>query len=143
MKTKTIIRDIAVAKLILFLLWPVVCGAAVVSAPLATDPFANISLLQVFIMFGVAVLSGATSLVLRLDREMKRCKEESADISLFMISHMFGSILAGVMMFAVAQHNGFTVWWQLATIIVASFSGARFLEKAASMYTKSAFRGKF
>ena len=142
MKTKTIIRDLAIAKLILLLMWPVMCGAAVVAAPVTQDPFANISLFQVLIMFGIAVLSGATSLVLRLDREMKRCKEESSDISLFMISHMFGSILAGVLMFAVAQHNSFTVWWELATIIVASFSGARFLEKAAAFYSKSALSHK-
>jgi len=134
MQKNNFIRKIAIAKILLFFLWPMAVSAAVATTP--PDPFANISMTQVLVMAGVAILSGATALVIRLDSEMKRKATGISRIGLFATSHMLGSFLAGVLMFAISRHNEFSVWWELATVIMASFSGAKFLEKAAEMYTK-------
>lgn len=132
---------IAIIKLIIFLLWPITLSAAVLSSE---DPFNSISGLHILIMTAISTLSGVTALTLRIDNELKSRKTTHLPRPiLFVSSHMLGSWLAGILAFALSQHNDFTVWWQISFVIVASFSGAKFVEKMSELYSvKNILQGK-
>ena len=125
---------IALIKLIILLLWPVAVSAAALTA--TSDPFGDISGLHILIMTAISTLSGVTALTLRIDAELRKYNDEHLPRPmLFASSHMLGSWLAGILAFALSQHNSFTVWWQIGFVIVASFSGAKFVEKMSELYT--------
>lgn len=132
---------IALLKLIIFLLWPITLSAAVLNAQ---DPFDSITGLHLLIMIAISTLSGVTALTLRIDNELRNQKiAQLPRPLLFVSSHMMGSWLAGILAFALSQHNDFTVWWQISFVIVASFSGAKFVEKMSELYSvKNILKGK-
>lgn len=124
---------ITVIKLLVLLLWPLTLSAAVITIQ---DPFQAITGLHVLIMTAISTLSGVTALTLRIDSELRYAKAKNLPRPvLFVSSHMLGSWLAGILAFALAQHNDFTVWWQIGFVITASFSGAKFVEKMADIYS--------
>lgn len=129
-------QKLALVKILLLFFWPTTVFAAM-AVTADTDPFSAISLSQIIVMLVVSVLSGVTALVIRLDADY-RSNKKIKNIKLFVMSHMLGSLLAGVLAFALAQHNNFSIWWELTTVILASFSGAKFVEKLASIYTDGA-----
>lgn len=130
-------QQLALAKLALFCLWPVTVSAAV-AIETTRNPFDGVTMIQVIVMGLVALLSGMTALVVRLDQEYKTQRvKKQRKLPLFVASHMLGSILAGVLAFALSQHNAFTVWWQLSFVIAASFTGAKFVERAAGIMMKN------
>lgn len=132
---------IAVLKLIILLLWPLTLSAAVLNS---SDPFAEITGIHILIMIAISTLSGVTALTLRIDNELRSNKLKTLPRPmLFVSSHMMGSWLAGILAFALSQHNDFTVWWQISFVIVASFSGAKFVEKMSELYSaKNILRGR-
>ncbi len=132
---------ITIVKLIIFLLWPITLSAAALSV---NDPFNSITGMHILIMTAISTLSGVTALTLRIDNELKIQKTANLPRPiLFVSSHMLGSWLAGILAFALSQHNEFTVWWQISFVIVASFSGAKFVEKMSELYTvKNILQGK-
>lgn len=133
---------IALIKIIIFLLWPITVTAAVISSN--SNPFSEISGLHVLIMTAISTLSGVTALTLRIDAELRKYKDTQLPRPmLFASSHMLGSWLAGILAFALSQHNSFTVWWQIGFVIIASFSGAKFVEKMSELYSvKNILKGK-
>lgn len=124
---------ITLLKLVIAMLWPVTLSAAVLSMQ---DPFSGITGMHILIMIAISTLSGVTALTLRIDHELRNNKLKTLPRPiLFVSSHMMGSWLAGVLAFALSQHNDFTIWWQISFVIVASFSGAKFVEKMSELYS--------
>lgn len=120
-------------KLIIFLLWPITVSAAVVTGGI--DPFGDITGMHVIVMSAISTLSGLTALTIRIDVELRRAKEKTLQQPiLFVSSHMLGSWLAGILSIAISQINSFGIWAQIMLIIVASFSGAKFVEKVSEIY---------
>jgi len=124
---------LAVLKLVIVLLWPISVSAAVVTGTI--DPFVGITGMHVLVLSIISTLSGLTALTIRIDSELK--KAENATLprpALFVSSHMLGSWLAGVLAVAVSQQSDFGVWAQISVVIVASFTGAKFVEKMSEFY---------
>jgi VanZ family protein len=114
----------------------VTVSAAVAVADPTTNPFGEISGLQILVMGAISTLSGVTALTLRIDAELGRHKSKSLPRPiLFASSHMLGSWLAGVLSFAISQHLILGIWWQIGFIIVASFTGAKFVERMSELYS--------
>lgn len=125
-----------IIKIVIFILWPVTVSAAVVVGT-AQNPFESISGLHILVMCAISTLSGVTALTLRIDAELRKARSKNLPRPiLFTSSHMLGSWLAGVLAFAMAQHSAFGVWAQITAIIVASFTGAKFVEKASEIWVK-------
>lgn len=134
-----VLRILSVLKIVIVLLWPISVSAAVITG--TTDPFTGITGIQVLVMSIISTLSGLTALTIRLDEALRKLKSKSLPRpTLFVASHMLGSWLAGVLAFAIAQHNAFTIWPQLTIIIAASFMGAKFVEKVSEFYAGSKFK---
>lgn len=92
-----------------------------------------VSLLIVTAM--LSSLSGATALVIRIDRELRSTPGQPLPRPwLFAASHMLGSWLAGTLAFMVGQQQKVDVWFALGFVIVASFLGAKFIELMAEKY---------
>lgn len=91
-----------------------------------------ISLLIVTAM--LSSLSGATALVIRIDRELRATTGPLPRPWLFAAAHMLGSWLAGTLAFMVGQQQRMDVWFALGFVIVASFLGAKFIELMAEKY---------
>ena len=121
------------SKLILLFMWPLSVSAALAAG--AIDPFVGITTLHVLVMLIISTLSGLTALTIRLDSELKKFKNRKLPRPrLFVSSHMLGSWLAGVLSVSIAQQNNYGIWAQISIVIVASFSGAKFVEKASEFY---------
>ena len=122
-----------ILKSLIFLLWPISVSAAVISG--SVDPFVGITGIQILVMIIISTLSGLTALTIRLDSELRKHKDNQLpNPSLFVVSHMLGSLLAGILAVALSQHNNFTIWIQISIVIAASFSGAKFVEKVSELY---------
>lgn len=116
----------------LFLLWPLTVSAAVMTGE---TQFSNITGLHVLVMSIISTLSGLTALTIRIDSELRKVKGKQLPRPiLFVSSHMLGSWLAGILAFAISQHNAFEVWTQISIVIAASFTGAKFVEKVSEIY---------
>lgn len=126
---------VTVIKCLIILLWPITVGAAVMVSP--TNPFETLSGLHVLVMCAISTLSGVTALTIRIDAELRALDMDRLPRpALFVSGHMMGSWLAGILGFAISQHNDFSVWWQIALVIVSSFTGAKFVEKVSDIYLK-------
>jgi hypothetical protein len=124
---------LAVLKLVLFMLWPITVSAAVATG--TVDPFVGITGMHVLVLSVISTLSGLTALTIRIDSELKKFKSNQLPRpKLFVASHMLGSWLAGILGVVISQQNEFTVWTQIALVIVASFMGAKFIEKMSEIY---------
>lgn len=124
---------INIFKLLLLFLWPLSVSSAIIAN--GSDPFTGITATHVLVMLVISTLSGLTALTIRLDSELKKYKSsELPRPRLFITSHMLGSWLAGVLAISIAQQQQFGVWPQISIIIVASFTGAKFVEKVAEIY---------
>lgn len=124
---------LAVLKLILIMLWPITVSAAVATGTI--DPFVGITGMHILVLSVISTLSGLTALTIRIDSELKKFKNSKLPRpKLFVASHMLGSWLAGILAVVISQQNEFTVWTQIALVIIASFMGAKFIEKMSEIY---------
>ena len=124
---------LVVLKLIIAMLWPLSVSAAVATG--AIDPFTGITGMHILVLFVISTLSGLTALTIRIDAELKAANSNTLSRPvLFVSSHMMGSWLAGVLAEALSQINNFTVWTQITVVIVASFTGAKFVERVSEFY---------
>lgn len=131
---------LAILKLMVFLLWPLSVSAAVAAG--AIDPFVGITALHILVMVVISTLSGLTALTIRIDSELKKYKNKTLPRPmLFVSSHMLGSWLAGILSVAISQQNNFGIWAQITIIIVASFTGAKFVEKVSEIYVGKIIKG--
>ena len=86
-------------------------------------------------MCAISTLSGVTALTLRVDAELRRVRSKKLPRPiLFVSSHMLGSWLAGVLAFAISEHSVFDPWAQISAVIIASFTGAKFVEKISETW---------
>lgn len=126
-------QALTIIKILIICLWPITVSAAVVTGSI--DPFTGITGLHVLVMSVISTLSGLTALTIRIDSELRKMKNKQLPRpTLFVSSHMLGSWLAGVLAFALAQHNNFGIWSQIAFVVASSFSGAKFVEKVSELY---------
>lgn len=90
--------------------------------------------------FALSSLAGATALVFRLDRELRRAPDEPLLRPwLFCAMHMLGSWLSGTLCLLVTQSvTGVDVWYKLAAIVMASFAGARYVEAKTEAFISRA-----
>lgn len=124
---------LTVLKLTIALLWPFSVMAAVATG--SVDPFTGITGMHILVLSAISTLSGLTALTIRIDSELKAAQTNKLPRpTLFVSSHMLGSWLAGILSVAIAQSASFSVWNQIAIVIVASFSGAKFVEKISETY---------
>ena len=120
-------------KLIVLMMWPLTVLAAVATG--TVDTFSDITTIHILVMFVISTLSGLTALTIRIDSELKTQNiEKLPRPRLFVSSHMLGCWLAGVLATAVSQSNNFGIWTQIIVMIVASFTGAKFVEKISEIY---------
>jgi hypothetical protein len=112
------------SKIAVTLLWPVSAWAATLTfgAQMATIP-----MLDVLMTLVLSILSGTTSLLHAMKQEYER-NGAIPRIGLFVASKMFGSILAGLLMFFCAEAWDWPENYQAAAIIVAAFGGTIFVE---------------
>jgi len=102
---------------------------------LALDP------LLVLLSVVISTLSGATALAWRINdlmlKEDARLRVEGGERRpfvrpwLFAGAHMGGSWMAGTLAFIAGRINQWDVWTVLATVLVASFVGAKWVEREA------------
>lgn len=120
-------------KLLLILMWPVTVMAAVATG--TVNSFADITTIHILVMSVISTLSGLTALTIRIDTELKTQNIDTLPRPrLFVSSHMLGCWLAGILATAVSQANQFSIWTQIIVLIVASFTGAKFVEKISEIY---------
>ena len=120
-------------KLLVIMMWPLSVAAAVVTG--TVDSFSDITTLHILIMLVISTLSGLTALTIRIDSELKTHNiDKLPRPRLFVSSHMLGCWLAGILSTAVSQSNQFAIWTQIIILIVASFTGAKFVEKISEIY---------
>lgn len=124
---------LTVLKLVIVMLWPLSVSAAVITG--TVDPFIGITGMHVLVLSIISTLSGLTALTIRIDSELRTAGTETLPRpTLFVSSHMLGSWLAGVAAVAISQASEFSVWNQITMVIIASFSGAKFVEKISEIY---------
>lgn len=117
----------------MILMWPLSVAAATVTGTI--DPFVGITTIHILVMLVISTLSGLTALTLRIDSELKNQNiDKLPRPRLFVSSHMMGCWLAGVLAVSISQINSFSIWNQIIVVIVASFTGAKFVEKISEMY---------
>lgn len=117
---------------ILWLLW---APATLASGVIVIDKGVEISAALVGICVLLSSLSGATALVMRIDRELRASPGQPLiKPAWFIAAHMLGSWLAGCVAFIGAQSAGLDVWLKLSGVVLASFLGARFLEARAEAF---------
>jgi uncharacterized membrane protein len=110
----------------LIILWPISAIAATITFG---SQLAQIPLLAILMTCLLSTLSGVTALL----HAMKQEYERAGDIPrlwLFVSSKMFGSNVAGILMFFVAEGYQLTDAWQAASIILAAFGGGPLVERA-------------
>lgn len=128
-----IVYALSMLKITIILLWPIAVSAAVVTG--SGNPFATLSGLHVLVMCALSTLSGVTALTLRVDAELRRARSKNLHRPvLFVSSHMLGSWLAGVLAFALSEHSTLGPWAQIISVIIASFMGAKFVEKISETW---------
>ena len=91
----------------------------------------------------LSTLAGVAALLLRvsarLDMQEKGIEPvQRKNMLIFAAAHMFGSWVAGLLVFLGALHLNQPEWLVGVVILVASFAGAKFLEKGADLLYKKA-----
>ncbi|MGQ2992783.1 hypothetical protein [Variovorax sp.] len=101
--------------------------AAAAQADLA-DPL-NIPPVLMVLALVISSLSGATALLMRIDRELSAAPDKPLLRPWLMCaSHMAGAWLAGTLAFIVARQTSLDVWTTLGLVLTASFANAKFIE---------------
>lgn len=114
---------------------PLVANAASLEAAKAV--LALTPALTVAFAWILSSLSGATALLIRIDRQLAADPPRPlARPILSCTAHMLGSWLAGTLAFVIAQRVGVDVWELFVGVICASFLGATFIERVAEKYTQ-------
>lgn len=115
------------------LLWlPAVAWAGTL---ISIDGALSVPLSLVVISTMLSTMSGATALLIRIDKELQAAPDKPLPRPwLFCGAHMGGSWLAGTLGFIISRHQAVDVWLAMGMVIVASFLGAKFIEMVAERY---------
>jgi hypothetical protein len=95
----------------------------------------NVPLVLMMATMFVSTLAGVTTLAMRVVAEM-RATSALLNPWLYCASHMLGSWCAGVLAFVFSMQQHADVWVLLASVLLASFCGAKGLEKVADMWSR-------
>ncbi|HEY8357052.1 MAG TPA: hypothetical protein VIL30_06280 [Ramlibacter sp.] len=120
--------------LVLFLACPSLVMAA--TMVIEIEKGASVSLLVVLLSMVLSTMSGATALLLRIDRELAAAAPGTplARPWVFCSAHMLGAWMAGTLAFLMMQRAEVDVYSKLVAVLVASFLGAKFIEMVAERF---------
>lgn len=121
---------LAATKLLLFAVWPTAAYAAVT----IMNTLEGLTWAIVGILFFISTLAGLTSLVYRLDKEVRHSGKPMVAPLMFAAVNMLGAWTAAVFAFFVAEGTNLGDWTELGLVLVFSFGGARLLERAVDKY---------
>jgi hypothetical protein len=119
-------------------MWSVTAAATVITT--ASVPADQLDSWLVLWSFIVSTLAAGTALSIRISNFLLEQDKAIADGTpgtpftrpwLFAISHMFGSWLTGMAAFLYGHGQNWDLHYMLFAVLVASFGGAKLLEKAA------------
>jgi len=124
---------LVVLRCMLLILWlPTLALASTVTLG---ETLEDVSFFTVILVFALSSLSGATALLQRIDRELRGSVDKKLPRpTLFAAAHMLGSWLAGCLAFLICENLNSNDWLELALIICASFTGAKFIESISEKY---------
>lgn len=114
-----------VVKGIVYMLWPITAMAAGLTLAETVHTTPLLAWLLVILM---SAMSGLTSLLNRIKDTMPE------RLVMFCAGHMLGSVLSGVLAFAVCEMTEVPGWGQLVAVIVASYGGAEFVDRMSRRY---------
>jgi hypothetical protein len=115
----------------------VVCWASCAAAAsiALAHPGVPLDPVLVVICGAISTLSGATTLAIRVNTLIMESPEKPLVRPwFFVIAHMLGSWLAGVMAFLGTRINGNGDDTAMLAVLLMSFGGAKVIEKAAEIY---------
>lgn len=117
-------------RVLLLMAWPAAAWAAVT----VMNTLEGLTWGIVGVLFFISSLAGLTSLVVRLDREVRSTGKPVVAPMLFAAVNMLGAWTAATFAFFVSEGSNFGDWMELGTVLIASFGGARVLEKVTDKY---------
>ena len=118
------------------MLWtPAAVFAAALAATGGVDSQLNVPIVLMMATMFVSTLAGVTTLAMRVVAEI-RATAALLNPWLYCASHMLGSWCAGTLAFFFAMQQHSDVWVLLAAVLLASFCGAKGLEKVADMWSR-------
>jgi hypothetical protein len=123
-------QGILAAQVVLCLLWPLTATAASITFG---DKMTTIPVLAVVMTLLLSTLAGVTALLHALKKEY----EENNRIDrlwLFVTSKLFGSNMAGMLMFFGAEYWDMSEAAEAAAICLAAFGGGPLIERAVSHF---------
>jgi VanZ family protein len=116
--------------------------AAILPVATIQDPL-NIPPVLMGLAMVISTMAGATSLLMRIDRELSASPDKPLSRPWIMSSsHMFGAWLAGILAFIISRQYQFELWPTLGSVLSASFLGSKALEVMTEKYMSSGFIGK-
>ena len=123
-------------RMLLILLWaPAVVWAGTVAGSTAASSLDSVPLSFVLISTMLSTGSGATALLLRIDKELQGNPGQPLPRPwLFCSAHMGGSWLAGTLGFILGRQQDMDVWLAMGLVIISSFLGAKFIEMVAERW---------
>lgn len=115
-------------RVFLLLAWP----ATLFAAQSLQSAIVGVSWVTWLMLAVLSTLSGVTALFWRLaDMFKDPSRPVPTHLHLLIASQMLCSWLAGILAFVLAMHAEIPEWWMCASIIIASFSGSRFIDKVS------------
>lgn len=116
--------------------------AAIAPAATIDDPL-NIPPVLMGLAVVISTMAGATSLLMRIDRELSASPDKPLPRPWIMSSaHMFGAWLAGILAFIISRQYQFDLWPTLGSVLSASFLGSKALEVMTEKYATAGFGPK-
>lgn len=118
-------------KLAVFVLWPVSAYAAQIAFG---EALATTQLLSILMTMLLSTVMGATAMLHAMIAEYK-IKDRIDHIWLFVSCHILSSNTAGLLMFFSADSLGVPNSWMAGAIMLASFGGILFIQRAYNKFT--------
>lgn len=120
---------LACIKVIVYMLWPTTVFAASITLG---DTLHAVPLLAWLMVLIVSTLSGLAALLNRIKTDMP------PRLALFVVAHMSGSLLAGVLTFLVGEQADLADMAEAVSIALAAYGGAALMDKWAAKFADKA-----
>lgn len=112
-------------KTIVYMLWPTAVFAASITLG---DTLHEVPLLAWLMVLIVSTLSGLAALLNRIKNDMPQ------NLALFVIAHMAGSLLAGLLTFLACEQADLADMAEAVSIALAAYAGAALMDKWAAKF---------
>lgn len=120
---------LAVKMLVYGLLWPVTCWATAITLGETMRTVPTLAWLMVLVLSAV---SGLAALLSRLrDQAPER-------LTLFVVSHMLGSLVAGLLVFFICEGADINDFTEAVAIALAAYAGAKLIDRLSDKFTERA-----